>query len=117
MIGEAGRAPFQFPLEFGLQRRKITENLSQVSRLVSDNSRFVDLAVCGYLGTTSTGLQSVSPPRLPVGDFSLLLVGTSAFQVTELRASKHRITSCQSSDVVGKIGILIFSCIGVLVTY
>jgi hypothetical protein len=51
-----------------------------------------------------TSLLSINPPLLAAGEFSQPTVGTSAFQVAELRGSPHRITSavCQCSDVVGK---------------
>jgi hypothetical protein len=85
-----------YTLEFVLQLRKSTENLSQVSRVVGD-SRCADLAV--FLGTTSAGLLNISLPRLPVGD-----LGTSAFQVAELRGSPDQLTwvETQCSDVVGE---------------
>jgi hypothetical protein len=37
------------------------------------------------LGAASAGLLSISLPRLPAGDFSQPLAGTSAFQVAELK--------------------------------
>jgi hypothetical protein len=63
---------------------------------VSNTSRCVNSAA--FLGAASTGLPSISPPRLPVADFSQPLVGTRAFQVAELRGSQHRLTSSHSSD-------------------
>jgi hypothetical protein len=65
-----------YALVFALQLRKITGNLSQVAELL-ETTRCVDLAV--FLGTSSAGMLSISPPRLHVGDFSLPMVGTSAF--------------------------------------
>jgi hypothetical protein len=77
-------ALLDYTLEFALHLRKCMENLNQGSRVVS--ARCVDLAV--FLGAASTGLLSISPPRLPVGGFSHLLVGTSAFHIDELRGSR-----------------------------
>jgi hypothetical protein len=52
------------------------------------------------LGAASTGLLSISPPQLPVGDLSQPLVGIISFQVAELSGSAHRLTSRQSSQSV-----------------
>jgi hypothetical protein len=64
----------------------------------------VDLAA--FLGAASSGLLSTSPSQLPVGDFRLPMVGTSAFQVAKLRgfpATANSVSKlCQRSDVVGK---------------
>jgi hypothetical protein len=54
------------------------------------------IKLAAFVGAASTGLQSVSAPRLPAGDLSLPLVGTSVFQVTDLRGSPHHIISSQS---------------------
>jgi hypothetical protein len=84
-------------LEFALQLRKSTENLSQCSRVDGDYSfrrlgrLFMD---------TSAGLLNISPPRLPVGDFSQPVVGTSFFQVAELRDSPNQPTLCRNSQTV-----------------
>jgi hypothetical protein len=65
-----------YTLVSALQLRKSTENLSQGSRVDGDYS----LRRLGrLLGTASTGLLNISPLRLPVGDFSQPLVGTSTF--------------------------------------
>jgi hypothetical protein len=45
-----------------------------------DTTRCVDLAA--LLGAASTGLLSISPPWITVGDFREPLVGTSPFQIT-----------------------------------
>jgi hypothetical protein len=50
---------------------------------------FVASNLAAVLGSASTGLQSISPPRLPVDDFIL--------QVAEIRGSPHRITSIHRS--------------------
>jgi hypothetical protein len=80
MIGGGGPCPFFFNYisAFALQLRKSKEHFSHCSRLVLDNSRCVDVAA--FLGAAPTVPLSISP-RLPVGDFSQPLVGTSAFQV------------------------------------
>jgi hypothetical protein len=67
----------------------------QRSGLVLDTSRCVDLA--DFLGAASTGLLSISPLRFPVSYFSQPLVGTSAFQVAELRGSPLQLTLNYSS--------------------
>jgi hypothetical protein len=73
------------------------ENLSQGSRVVGHDS----LRRLGrLLGTASVGLLNISPPRLPVGDFSQPLVGKSASQVTELRGSPHQLTLSRNSQSV-----------------
>jgi hypothetical protein len=53
-----------------------------------------------FLGTASTGLLSISPPWLPMGDLNQPLVGTSAFQVAELRGSPRQLTLSQNSQFV-----------------
>jgi hypothetical protein len=78
---------WNYTVAFTLQLRKITENLSQGSRVVGDYSLYRLGRL--FLWTASAGLLSVSPPRLPVGGFRQPLVGTSAFQVAELRDSPH----------------------------
>jgi hypothetical protein len=86
-----------YTLAFALQLRKITENLSQGSRVVGDYS----LRRHGlFLWTASAGLLRISPPRLRVGDFSQHLIGTSAFQVAELRGSPHQLTLIRNSQSV-----------------
>jgi hypothetical protein len=88
--------PFlSYTLAFSLQLRKSTENLSHGSLSVLGISRCVDLAT--LLGAASTDPQIINPPRLPSGDFSPPLVGTSAFEVSELRASPYRLTLSHSS--------------------
>jgi hypothetical protein len=83
MIREGGPFPFfSYILEFSLKLSKITEEISQGSRLVLDTSRCFDLAA--FLQVASTSLLSISA-QLPVGDFSQPLVCTSALQVAELR--------------------------------
>jgi hypothetical protein len=77
-----------YTLLFALQLKKNTENLSQGSRIVRNHS-CVDLAA--FLGAASTSMLSISA-RLPVGDFSQPLVGTSAFQVAEQGGSPHQRT-------------------------
>jgi hypothetical protein len=86
-----------YTLAFALQLRESTENLCQCSRVVGDYS----LRRLGrLLGTASAGLLNISPPRLAVGDFSQPLVGTSAFQVAELRGSRRQLTLSQNSQSV-----------------
>jgi hypothetical protein len=60
-------------------------------------SRCIDLAM--FIGAALTGLLNISR-RLLMGDFRQPLVGTSAFQVAELRGSPHRLNSNQSSQSV-----------------
>jgi hypothetical protein len=78
-----------------------------------------DLAV--FLGTTSAGLLSISPPRLPVGDFSQPLVGTGVLQVPEPRGSPHQLALSRKSASAlmcsAKNGILKSSWICLLPTY
>jgi hypothetical protein len=81
-LGRRAVSLLNYILAFALQLRKSTENLSQ-------GSRCADLAV--FLGTASAGLLNVSPPRLPVGDFSQPLVGTAAFHVAKERERFGRI--------------------------
>jgi hypothetical protein len=59
-----------YTLAFALQLRKITETLSHGSRVVLDYTSGVELVA--FLGAASAGLLNISPPRLPVGDFSQL---------------------------------------------
>jgi hypothetical protein len=84
-----------YTLEFDLQLRKCTENVRTFGR---ETTRCAEITV--FLRTASTGLLSVSPTRLPVGDFSQPLVGISAFQLAEIRASPHQITSIRNSQSV-----------------
>jgi hypothetical protein len=48
--------------------------------------------LAAFWGVTSTSLLIISPPRLPVGDYSQTLVSTSVFEFAELRCSLHRLT-------------------------
>jgi hypothetical protein len=65
MTGGGSPCPLcSYILEFAKQLRKSTENLSHGSWLVLDTI-YVNLV-------TLTGLLSISPPRLPVGDFRCL---------------------------------------------
>jgi hypothetical protein len=57
--------------------------------LVLDTTRCVYLAA--ILGAASTGLLSISPPRLTAGDFRQFFVGTSAFEIAELRRSQYQL--------------------------
>jgi hypothetical protein len=68
MIGGGGPCLFSVFPGTWLTLRKITENLSQGSRLVLDSSRCIDLAA--LLGAASTGQLSIGCPRLHVSDFS-----------------------------------------------
>jgi hypothetical protein len=52
-------------------------------------TRCVELTA--FWGAALTGTLSISSPRLPVGDFSQLLVGTRDFQVAEVRGSLHQL--------------------------
>jgi hypothetical protein len=82
-----------------LQLRKSTENLSQGRQVVLDIRRCLDIAL---LGTASTGPLSNGTPRMLVGDFSRLLVGTSVFQVAEIRGSLHQKILSPCFHVVGE---------------
>jgi hypothetical protein len=53
------------------------ENLSQCSLLTVDTSSCVNLAI--FLCAASTGLLSISPLWMQMGNFSQPLSGTSAF--------------------------------------
>jgi hypothetical protein len=72
---------------FALQLNKSTESLSQGSGMVLDTNHCVEMA--SLLGAASTGLLSINQPWLTVGDFRQPLVGTSSFQVPELRSSPY----------------------------
>jgi hypothetical protein len=61
-------------LTCALQLRKSMEILGQVSRLVLDTSRSVELTA--LLGTVLIGVLSISHPRLLLDYFSQSLVGT-----------------------------------------
>jgi hypothetical protein len=85
-----------YTLEFSLQLRKNTENLIQGNRVVGDYSL---RRMVVFLGTSSAGFLRIIPPLLPVADFSQPLVGTSAFQVAEIRGSLHQLTLSRNSEV------------------
>jgi hypothetical protein len=88
-LGRRAVPLLNYTVAFALQLGKITENsVSAAEKL--ETARCVDLGV--FLRTASAGLLSISPPRLPVRDFSQPLVGTTAFQVAELRGSLHQLT-------------------------
>jgi hypothetical protein len=90
---------FHYTLEFALQLRKRKENLSVKPASVRHKS----LRRLGrLLWTALTGLLSISSSLLPVSDFCQPLVGTSVFQGAELKGYPHRLTSSQTSDVIGK---------------
>jgi hypothetical protein len=71
---------------------------SKFSRIVLDINRCVDLAA--LLGAASTGLLSIGPPRLTVGDFRQPWISTSAFQDSELGGSPHQLTLSRNSQLV-----------------
>jgi hypothetical protein len=97
MIGEGGRAPFElYPGICLTTEEKHGKPVRVAENLVT--TRCADLAV--FLGTASAGLLSISPPRLPVGDFSQPFVDTRAFQVAELRGSPHQPTLSRNSQSV-----------------
>jgi hypothetical protein len=87
---------FNYTLEFALQLRKITENLSQCSRLALDNSCCVHLADL-FVGP-SPGLLSISPPRLLVQLPSSGLYEMSVyFHKTTLRHAPIKLSYSYSS--------------------
>jgi hypothetical protein len=96
--GQMDRSLLNYTLAFALQLNKSTENLSQVSRIIIDTNRCVELAT--FLGAASTGLLSINHPRLVMGAFRQPLVGTSAFQVAKLRGSPHQLTLSRNSHLV-----------------
>jgi hypothetical protein len=96
--GRRARSPSNCTLAFALQKRKSTQNLSQLSRVVLDTTRCVDLAT--FLRAASAGLLNISPPRLTVADFRQPLVGTCAFQVADLRVSPQQLTLSRKSRLV-----------------
>jgi hypothetical protein len=99
MIGGRRAVPlFNYILAFALQLRKGTENLSKGSRVELDTTRCVDLAT--FFGAASTGLLSIGPPQLNVGDFRQPLIGTTVFHVAELRGSPHQLTLSRNSQLV-----------------
>jgi hypothetical protein len=70
------------------------ENLCQGSRVVGDYS----LLRLGRLFRDSLGWPAEhQSPRLPVGDFSQPLVGTSAFQGAKLSGSPHQLILSRNS--------------------
>lgn len=72
-------------LEFAVQPRKITKNLSgQINSVKHLSLRWLGCII----GTASTGLKSIST-RLTMDDFIQLLVGRSALQVVKLKGSLH----------------------------
>jgi hypothetical protein len=87
---------WNYTLVSALQLRKST--VSRFSRVVRHYYSCADLAVS--LGTASDGLLIFSPPRPQVCDFSQPLIGTSAFQVAELRSSPHHLGLRQISQFV-----------------
>jgi hypothetical protein len=82
---------FIYTLTFSLRLRKTTENLSQGWALVESTWPL-------SYGVASTGLLTMSPLQLPVGDFSQPLSDTSSFQLAEKWVSSSRLTSTQSSQ-------------------
>jgi hypothetical protein len=67
------------------------ENFRKCSQLVLDTSCCISWFA--LLGAASTGLLSMYPPWLRLGDFqSSDLVGTSVFQVAEIRGCPHQLT-------------------------
>jgi hypothetical protein len=77
-------------------------NLSQGGRVVLDTTRCVGFAA--FLMAASTDLLIIRPPRFTARDFRQNLLGTSAFQFSELRGFWHRLTLSRKShcsDVVG----------------
>jgi hypothetical protein len=92
--GRRAMSLLNYTLAFEIQLRKSTQNLSQVWRVVRNHSL---LWFGCFSGAAKTGLLIISPPRLHVGVFSQPSVGTSAFQVSELRGSPHQLTLSRNS--------------------
>jgi hypothetical protein len=97
-LGLAGRAPFDSYPDICHTTKENHERPQ--SRQTSSQKLLVASTWLPFSGAASTGVLSISPPRLPVGDFSQPLFGTSAFQVTELRGSPHQLSSSQNSQIV-----------------
>jgi hypothetical protein len=81
--------PRHLPYNWGKARKASGEPSSHRTALCAD------LAV--FWGRASAGLLHVSSSRLP-GYYTQSSVGTSAFQVAELRGSLHRLTSRRNSQ-------------------
>jgi hypothetical protein len=79
--GRRAASLFHLYPAFALQLRKGMEKLSQGTWLVFD---IIVVSHVAFFRAASTGLLIISPPRLPVGDFSRPLVDISAFQVAEI---------------------------------
>jgi hypothetical protein len=99
-LGERGPCFFSvsYTLAFASQPRKRTENLSQGTQVVLDTDRCVHMAA--ILGAASTGLLSVSPPQLTVGDCRQPLVGTGVFQLVDPKGFPRQLTSSPNSQSV-----------------
>jgi hypothetical protein len=96
MTGEGGPCPFWIiPWHLPYNWGKARKTLVRVAELL-ETTCSADLAA--FLGTASAGLLNISPPRLPVGDFSQPLVGVGAFQVAELWGSPHQPTLSRNSQ-------------------
>jgi hypothetical protein len=76
------------PLEPNQPTEKLTKSGDLLKRMTLSLARL-------------NGLLSISSSLLPVSDFCQPLVGTSVFQGTELKGYPHRLTSSQTSDVIG----------------
>jgi hypothetical protein len=73
------------------------------------------------IGAATAGIQMVSVPLLPAGDFSQPMVGVGAFEIAELRSSRFSYLQVkalsQCSELVGEDGFSKFSWISLLPTY
>jgi hypothetical protein len=78
-----------YTLGFALQLRISTENLTHFSRIVKDYS--LHRLGC-FSRTPSAGLLSIGLPRFTRVGRQSASVGTSAFQVSEMRSSPHQLT-------------------------
>jgi hypothetical protein len=97
-LGKVGRARFSIiPWNLLYNWVKARKTSVRVAEEL-ETTRSADLA--DFLWTASAGLLNISPPRLPVGDFSQPLVSTGAFQVAELRGSPHQLTLSRNSQSV-----------------
>jgi hypothetical protein len=83
-------------MQFALQLRKITEINGQGNRLVLQYLRWIGRLLRGSLYWPAEH-QS---PSLARGLLQWPLVGTSAFQVAEIRGSPHRLSSSHTSQSV-----------------
>jgi hypothetical protein len=79
-VGRRTLSLFSYSPALASQLRKITEHLSQGSRIDVDTSC---ANLSALLEAASTGQLVVGPPRLPVGHFTQPFAGRSDFQFAE----------------------------------